>query len=79
MQWIIHNWFWVLIAVAFIWMHFFGHGGHGGHGGMKGNGGHGGHGGGCGSSGMRKGESNPERQRPTSDKSSPHETGQHNH
>jgi len=42
MQWLSENWFWVLIAVLFIGMHFFGHGGHGGHGG----GGCGGHGGG---------------------------------
>lgn len=32
MQWLIANWFWVLIGVAFVGMHFFGHGGHGGHG-----------------------------------------------
>ena len=29
MQWLIANWFWVLIGVAFVGMHFFGHGGHG--------------------------------------------------
>lgn len=67
MQWIIQNWFWILIGVVFIGMHLFGHGGHGGHGG------------GCGSSGMRKGESGRERQRPTPGKSQSHETGQHNH
>jgi hypothetical protein len=33
MQWLIANWFWVLIGVAFVGMHLFGHGGHGGHGG----------------------------------------------
>jgi len=41
MQWLTENWVWVLIAAAFIGMHFFGHGGHGGHGGGCG-GGHGG-------------------------------------
>ena len=30
MQWLTENWVWVLIAAAFIGMHFFGHGGHGG-------------------------------------------------
>jgi len=25
------NWFWILIFIAFIAMHMFGHGGHGGH------------------------------------------------
>lgn len=43
MDWLSQNWVWVLIAVAFVAMHMFGHGGHGGHGGR------GGHGtGGCG-------------------------------
>ena len=32
MQWLQLNWFWVLIGIAFIGMHMFGHGGHGGHG-----------------------------------------------
>lgn len=32
MQWIIENWFWVLIGIAFIATHLFGHGGHGSHG-----------------------------------------------
>ena len=32
MQWLLTNWFWVLIGVAFFAMHIFGHGGHGGHG-----------------------------------------------
>lgn len=33
MAWLTANWFWVLIFIAFISMHMFGHGGHGGHGG----------------------------------------------
>jgi hypothetical protein len=33
MAWFTANWFWVLIFIAFIAMHVFGHGGHGGHGG----------------------------------------------
>jgi hypothetical protein len=33
MQWFVTNWFWILIGVAFVAMHMFGHGGHGGHGG----------------------------------------------
>jgi len=41
MEWLTANWFWVVIFIAFVAMHVFGHGGHGGHGG---NGGHGGHG-----------------------------------
>jgi len=39
MEWLTANWFWVLIAVVFVGMHFFGHGGHGGCG--MGHGGHG--------------------------------------
>lgn len=42
MAWLTENWIWILFGVAFIVMHFFGHGGHGGHGG--GHCGHGGHG-----------------------------------
>lgn len=30
MDWILANWFWILIFVLFIGMHLFGHGGHGG-------------------------------------------------
>ena len=30
MEWLTENWFWVVIGVAFIAMHLFGHGGHGG-------------------------------------------------
>ncbi|MHB8442406.1 MAG: DUF2933 domain-containing protein [Candidatus Tyrphobacter sp.] len=30
MQWISQNWVWVLVGVAFIGLHVFGHGGHGG-------------------------------------------------
>jgi len=33
MAWLARNWFWVLIGIAFIGMHVFGHGGHSGHGG----------------------------------------------
>lgn len=36
MQWLVTNWFWVLIGVVFIAMHLFGHGGHGGHAGHGG-------------------------------------------
>ncbi len=32
MDWLAENWFWVLVGIAFIGMHMFGHGGHGGHG-----------------------------------------------
>ena len=42
MEWLIANWFWVLVFVLFIVIHLFGHG-HGGHGG---HGSHTGHGGG---------------------------------
>ena len=31
MAWFTANWFWVLIFIAFIAMHLFGHGGHGDH------------------------------------------------
>ncbi len=33
MEWLLENWFWVLIFALFIWMHLGGHGGHGCHGG----------------------------------------------
>lgn len=36
MAWLTANWFWVLILIAFIAMHLFGHGGHGGHSGHGG-------------------------------------------
>ena len=36
MAWVTANWFWVLVFVAFIGMHLFGHGAHGGHGGHGG-------------------------------------------
>jgi hypothetical protein len=32
MEWLTENWFWVLLGIAFIAMHLFGHGAHGGHG-----------------------------------------------
>lgn len=31
MDWLLANWFWILIFVLFIGMHLLGHGGHGGH------------------------------------------------
>ncbi len=33
MAWLQQNWFWIVVAVLFIWMHTKMHGGHGGHGG----------------------------------------------
>lgn len=33
MDWLAENWVWVLIGIAFVGMHFIGHGRHGGHGG----------------------------------------------
>ncbi len=36
MDWLLANWFWILIFVLFIGMHLFGHGGHGGHSGHGG-------------------------------------------
>lgn len=33
MEWLLLNWFWILIFILFCTMHMFGHGGHGGHGG----------------------------------------------
>ena len=41
MDWLSQNWIWVIVLVAFVWMHLYGHGG--GHGGCGGHGGHGGH------------------------------------
>jgi hypothetical protein len=35
MAWLIENWFWILVFIAFIAMHTFGHGGHGAHGGSR--------------------------------------------
>lgn len=35
MNWLTANGFWVLIGIAFIAMHLFGHGGHGKHGAKK--------------------------------------------
>jgi hypothetical protein len=35
MAWLADNWFWVLVLIAFVAMHLFGHGGHGGHGGGR--------------------------------------------
>ena len=35
MEWLSKNWIFLLIAVAFVAMHLFGHGGHGGHGGRQ--------------------------------------------
>lgn len=39
-EWLSANWLWILIAVAFLALHLFGHGGHGGHGGDDGSAGH---------------------------------------
>jgi len=39
MEWLAENWLWVVIGIAFVAMHLFGHGGHGGHGGHEGTGG----------------------------------------
>ncbi|MEQ1801862.1 MAG: DUF2933 domain-containing protein [Gammaproteobacteria bacterium] len=36
MTWFAANWFWVLVFIAFMAMHMFGHGGHGGHSGHVG-------------------------------------------
>ena len=36
MEWLTANWFWVLIFILFIGMHFCCHSGHGGHGGHGG-------------------------------------------
>lgn len=36
MVWLSQNWIWVLVFVAFIGLHMFGHGGHGGHDGHSG-------------------------------------------
>ena len=32
MEWLTANWFWLVIFIAFVAMHMFGHGGHGSHG-----------------------------------------------
>ena len=34
MEWLRENWFWIVVAVGFVWMHLRMHGahGHGGHG-----------------------------------------------
>lgn len=40
MEWLSQNWGWIVLAAAFLGMHFFGHRGHGGGGGCCG-GGHG--------------------------------------
>jgi len=32
MEWLTQNWYWVVIGIAFVALHMFGHGGHGGHG-----------------------------------------------
>lgn len=34
MDWLLENWVWVLIGIAFVALHLFGHG-HGGHGGHR--------------------------------------------
>jgi len=35
MEWLSENWVFLLVAVAFVAVHLFGHGGHGGHGGGR--------------------------------------------
>ena len=52
MAWVTANWFWVLIFIAFIAMHLFGHGAHGGHSG---------HGGGDRQRGMDEGDKDEPR------------------
>ncbi len=42
MEWLVENWFWILIGILFIALHLFGHRGHGGRGSSGSNGGHGG-------------------------------------
>lgn len=32
MRWLAENWIWIILGVAFVAIHLFGHGGHGGHG-----------------------------------------------
>jgi hypothetical protein len=32
MKWLVNNWIWILVGVAFIGFHLFGHGAHAGHG-----------------------------------------------
>ena len=39
MEWLSENWVFLLVVVAMMAMHLFGHGGHGGHGGHHGHGG----------------------------------------
>jgi len=34
LDWLLENWVWVLIGIAFVALHLFGHG-HGGHGGHR--------------------------------------------
>ncbi len=31
MEWLTENWIWVLVGIAFLALHFLGHGGHGKH------------------------------------------------
>ena len=38
MEWFVTNWFWLLVGIAFVALHLFGHGSHGGHGGHGGGG-----------------------------------------
>ncbi len=60
MDWLSQNWVWVLIGIAFIAMHLFGHGGHGGH---EGHGGRAGGGGADRRAGDRAGEERPKGHR----------------
>lgn len=65
MAWLTTNWFWLLMVLAFIGMHLFGHGGHRGHGG------HGGKGAQCGHNRQRADQVGDKND----DEASPAETG----
>jgi len=62
MEWIAQNWVWIVVAVAFVGLHLFGHGGHGGHGS---------HGGDRGGGGAQDRDSEP-AQKPAPRKASDH-------
>ena len=64
MDWVSANWFWILIAIAFVAMHLFGHGSHGRHGGC----GHGSH-----------GRDDPQSNRDPSQKREEEQPGGHRH
>ncbi len=65
MDWLSQNWIWVVVFVAFIGMHLFGHGGHGGRGG---------HGGCCGGGNQRPaGEEPPNEEQPNENRPQGHQ------